>query len=623
MLMDLQISLNKESEKEYNVRITLTDFESKKYSTTFKEKLTSKYLYTSSFKNIKRWDIDNPFLYDVLVELLDEENVIDAYKTRIGFRTATFTPEGFLLNNKPVKLIGLNRHQSYPYVGYAMPKSIQELDADILKEYGCNIVRTSHYMQSDHFLNRCDELGLLVLEEIPGWQYIGNDHFKELTYQNITDMINNHFNHPSVVTWGVRINESKDDHDFYTKTNELARTLDSSRQTCGIRNTKKGDMLEDIYTYNDFSHVGDNIGLEPVKKVVPGYKPYLVTEHNGHVFPTKKNDTEARRKSQALRHTEVLDSIYSDKRYSGAIGWCLADYNTHIQFGSNDHICHHGVMDMFRIPKYAAYTYRAQKEDEILLFVASNMISGDFEEFLLPETVVFTNCDYIKVYKNDLFIGVFEPNYDEFSNLPYPPIIFDDYIGDIIVNSGEFKEKDARGITSILNAFYHYGFNVPLRTKLKYLNLRRKGVITYDTLVRQHELHLAHQSKKPIVFKFEGYIDDELVLTEKRGHTKEAKLIAKLDHSKLEHGFTYDATRVVVSLKDEFNYDLTYANDVIEVEVSKHLELVGPNKLALIGGSNAFYVKTKGVAGTGTIKITSTRNQEIELKVDIKKGTLS
>jgi len=65
-----------------------------------------------------------------------------------------------------MKLIGLNRHQSYPYVGYAMPKSMQELDADILKEFGCNIVRTSHYMQSDHFLNRCDEIGLLVLEEI-------------------------------------------------------------------------------------------------------------------------------------------------------------------------------------------------------------------------------------------------------------------------------------------------------------------------------------------------------------------------------------------------------------------------------------------------------------------------
>ena len=95
------------------------------------------------------------------------------------------------------------------------PARVQRRDAWILKhELHCNIVRTSHYPQSPDFLDACDEVGLLVLEEIPGWQHIGD-----------------FWNHPPIVLWGVRINESQDNRDFYTRTNELAHSLDDARQT--------------------------------------------------------------------------------------------------------------------------------------------------------------------------------------------------------------------------------------------------------------------------------------------------------------------------------------------------------------------------------------------------------
>lgn len=97
--------------------------------------------------------------------------VVDEKSLRFGFRTVRFENDGFYLNGQRIKLRGLNRHQSYAYVGYAMPKSVQELDAEILKnELGVNAVRTSHYPQSQHFISRCDELGLLVFTEIPGWR---------------------------------------------------------------------------------------------------------------------------------------------------------------------------------------------------------------------------------------------------------------------------------------------------------------------------------------------------------------------------------------------------------------------------------------------------------------------
>ncbi len=122
-------------------------------------------LTLTNIRDIELWNIDRPKLYQVIVGLSERERVIDQFETRIGFRDAKFTPEGFYLNGKHLKLRGLNRHQTFPYVGQAMPARVQKRDAWILrKELKCNIVRTSHYPQSPHFLDACDEYGLLVFE---------------------------------------------------------------------------------------------------------------------------------------------------------------------------------------------------------------------------------------------------------------------------------------------------------------------------------------------------------------------------------------------------------------------------------------------------------------------------
>lgn len=102
--------------------------------------------------------------------------------------------------------MGLNRHQSFPNVGYALGPEAQAQDADTLKyELGCNLVRTSHYPQSKAFLDRCDEIGLMVFEEIPGWQHIGGEAFKAQSVKNVEAMIRRDWNHPSIILWGVRI----------------------------------------------------------------------------------------------------------------------------------------------------------------------------------------------------------------------------------------------------------------------------------------------------------------------------------------------------------------------------------------------------------------------------------
>ncbi len=254
-----------------------------------------------------------------------------------------------------------------------MPARVQRRDAWILKhELHCNIVRTSHYPQSPDFLDACDELGLLVLEEIPGWQHIGDLEWQNIAVRNVGEMIRRDWNHPSIVLWGVRINESQDNHDFYTRTNELAHSLDDARQTGGIRYLRDSERLEDVFTINDFGF--------PLQ--LPNHPLYLNTEFNGHMFSTKRFDNVTIVAEHVRRHARVHNQLAGDDRYAGGIGWCAFDYNTHANFGSGDHICYHGVSDIFRIPKPAAYFYKSQcdPEEEVVLEAGFFWSDGDKPE---------------------------------------------------------------------------------------------------------------------------------------------------------------------------------------------------------------------------------------------------
>ena len=200
------------------------------------------------------WSPEDPQLCRCTAELLDAAgHVMDRKQVSFGFRTAVFRADGFYLNGKKTFLRGLNRHQSYPYIGYAAPESLQREDARILQEeLHCNAVRTSHYPQSQYFLDECDRRGLLVFTELPGWQHIGDDSWKDAACEMLREMILQNRSHPSIILWGVRINESVDDDAFYTRTNQLAHQLDPSRATSGVRYLEKSHLLEDVYAYNDF-----------------------------------------------------------------------------------------------------------------------------------------------------------------------------------------------------------------------------------------------------------------------------------------------------------------------------------------------------------------------------------
>ena len=372
-------------------------------------------LTLTNLSNVELWDIQRSRLYGVRVTLSDGSTTLDHYNTRTGFREAKFTPAGFYLNGKHLKLRGLNRHQTFPYVGQAMPARVQKRDAWILcKELKCNIVRTSHYPQSPHFLDGCDEYGLLVFEEIPGWQHIGDDDWKNLALQHVGEMVRRDWNHPSIILWGVRINESGDNHDLYTKTNALAHSLDDSRPTGGVRYRYNSEKLEDVFTMNDFG-----FPLRP-----PNHPLYLNTEFNGHMYPTKRNDNVERLREHTHRHARVHNQLASDEKYAGGLGWCAFDYNTHDNFGSGDRICYHGVSDIFRIPKPAAGFYKSQCEpaEEIVLEPAFDWARGDENE-TFTNALVCSNCEKLKFYIGERFIAEVEPDRKTYQHLKYAPFV--------------------------------------------------------------------------------------------------------------------------------------------------------------------------------------------------------
>jgi beta-galactosidase len=498
------------------------------------------------------WTLDNPHLQhlEVLFQPENHDGPSDRVETRFGLREAHFEKDGFYLNGEKIKLIGLNRHQTYPYIGAAAPARLQRKDAEIVKyELGCNIVRTSHYPQSKYFLDRCDEIGLLVFEEIPGWQHVGDEDWQAISLRDVEAMILRDRNHPAIVLWGVRINESQDNETLYRRTNDLAHKLDPTRQTGGVRFFQSSQFLEDVFTYNDFSNT----------VVEPEHTPHLVTEFNGHMFPTKTWDQEERQMEHALRHARIQDKQLGMPNVTGAIGWCAFDYNTHREFGSGDRICYHGVSDIFRLPKYAAYFYESQipPERHPVLRAATIWSMGDRSGGGNDPLIIFSNLDEIDVYVGENLFGRFQPDRTNFPHLPHPP----------------FRVEG-------LQLWLTWGQALP--------DLRVVGFLKGQAVAEQRVS--AHG------------IPEKLLM-----QADDAELIAD----------GADMTRLVFKITDRFGNRLPYATQVISFEIDGPGELIGENPFALVGGQAALYVKAKHEPGTVRVRATTPRLEDAEVTIKI------
>ena len=567
------------------------------------------------------WDTEEANLYILKTQLYQDNTLLDETETTFGIREAVFKKDGFYLNGRKLRIRGLNRHQSFPYVGYAMPKSMQRLDADLLKkELGLNAVRTSHYPQSHYFLERCDELGLLVFTEFPGWQHIGDDSWKAQAVANAEDMIRQYRNHPSIILWGIRINESPDDDAFYEKTNAVAHKLDPSRPTGGVRAMKKSHLLEDVYTYNDFLHDGEMPGCDPKKKVTSDMeKPYLISEYNGHMYPTKAFDNEERRSEHAIRHANVLDAVAGQPDIAGSFGWCMFDYNTHKDFGSGDRICYHGVMDMFRNPKLATNIYACEQEQTPVLEITSSMDIGEHPGCNRGNIYILSNADSVKMYKNDRFIKEYLPEMSPYKHLKHGPILIDDFIGDSFAQNERFRPKHAKEITDAMNLVARGSLNhIPKRLYLTALKLLLIYHIDFAEVTRLYTKYIGDWGGTATIYRFDAIKDGKVVKSVTKEPVREIRLEAEADHTILTEQHSYDVALVRIRAVDDHGNVLPFYQEPVRLITEGDISIIGPDTIALQGGMGGTYVKSTGRSGRGALLLQSQTAGEIRIPFQIK-----
>jgi len=567
------------------------------------------------------WDTEEANLYILMTQLYQGNTLLDETKTTFGIREAVFKKDGFYLNGRKLMIRGLNRHQSFPYVGYAMPESMQKLDADLLKkELGLNAVRTSHYPQSHYFLERCDELGLLVFTEFPGWQHIGDDAWKAQAVANAEDMIRQYRNHPSIILWGIRINESPDDDTFYEKTNAVAHKLDPTRPTGGVRAMKKSHLLEDVYTYNDFLHDGEMPGCDPKKKVTSDMeKPYLISEYNGHMYPTKAFDNEERRSEHAIRHANVLDAVAGQPDIAGSFGWCMFDYNTHKDFGSGDRICYHGVMDMFRNPKLAANIYACEQEQTPVLEITSSMDIGEHPGCNRGNIYILSNADSVKMYKNDRFIKEYLPGMSPYKHLKHGPILIDDFIGDFFAQNERFRKKHAKEITDAMNLVARGSLNhIPKRLYLMALKLLLIYHIDFAEVTRLYTKYIGDWGGTATVYRFDAIKDGKVIKSVTKEPVREIRLEAEADHTILTEQHSYDVALVRIRAVDDHGNVLPFYQEPVRLIAEGDISIIGPDTIALQGGMGGTYVKSMGRSGRGTLLLQSLTAGEVRIPFQIK-----
>jgi beta-galactosidase len=390
--------------------------------------LVSTSVTLSDLGPVSLWSPDSPRLYTVQATLNVPGVGVSALSRQIGFREAVFQPNGFFLNGQRLQLFGLDRHQLFPYTGMAMPARVQRRDVQILKnELNCNMVRCSHYPQSPAFLDACDELGVLVWEEAPGWDRISDTAaWQAQVVQNVKDMVTRDRSRPSVVIWGTRLNETGPSP-LWAITRQAAKQLDPSRPSSGAmdRHTLDG-WDEDVFGFNDYST--DQDGDASLSPAIGGV-PYLITESVGIMENEPPHftwfDPPATLARQAALHAQAQNWARSTTSYAGLLGWAGFDYSS-MHDGTPWRVKWAGVADGFRVPKPGAAVYQTQLDPKVrAVIVPAFFWEADGAQPSGQTLMIASNCEQLEIFVGGKHVTTALPAVENtlYLYLSYPPFL--------------------------------------------------------------------------------------------------------------------------------------------------------------------------------------------------------
>ncbi len=363
-----------ESEKNVTLKVTLDDV-SLEENIIIKANSEKEVCFTQNFKNVHSWTFDDPNLYMLNCELFENNIVIDDLIDRVGFRTVEVKGEHIVLNGRKVFIKGFNRHEDMPEMGCAIPVQMMMKDIWLMKDMGANSVRTSHYPNDERFLDLCDEVGLLVWEEnharglyLPDMQ---NPNFERQCEDCIREMIYNHYNHPSIIIWGILnecASETPEGREMYKKQYEQIKSMDKSRPTTSASCRYYEDIcldMPDIVSFNIYSgwYFEDPVKeeFEKQKKWIEenggNNKPFIMSEFGGAAMYGFRDP--ARRKWSEEGQADIINdtlSVYlNHEKITGTYIWQFCDCRVTEEggwFGSRACMRNNkGIVDMYRRPK--------------------------------------------------------------------------------------------------------------------------------------------------------------------------------------------------------------------------------------------------------------------------------
>jgi beta-galactosidase len=492
------------------------------------------------------WSPSSPNLYHLKTEVLQNGEVVDSEITRIGIKTIKFINQDFYLNGTKTFLRGVNRHQEYPYVGYALSDNANYRDAKKIKEAGFDYVRLSHYPQSPAFMKACDEIGLITIDAILGWQYFSEDEaFQKHIYQTAKDLIRRDRNYASVIAWEVSLNESWMP-DFF---------IDSL-----INIAKKEYPTEQAYTAG-WQPYGYDIYLQARQHRLQHYnskikKPYNVSEYGDWEYyamnaglnqDSWSNLLQAERSSRQprsagekalLQQATNLQEAHNDNLNTPAFAdgyWVMFDYNR----GYADDLEASGIMNLFRLSKPSYYFYQSQRDFNDPFGKPMIHIANEWKKDSPLDVRIFSNCEEVELFLNGKSVGKQKPNQDKISkNLKHPP----------------------------------FTFKLPKYNPGK---LEAKGFINNVNVVN----HIVNSPVKPSKIKIELDVSGK-----------------KIDVNNDDIVFVY------ASILDKNETVLTNANDKVEFKLKGNAEIIGDNPVKTEAGVASILIKTN--TKTKDLKIT-------------------
>ena len=434
-------------EKKANLKFILTDNQGEKLefkSEAFSINANSGKAITQNVvvENPKLWSISKPNLYNLQVQILVNNKIIDSYSEKIGIRKSEIKEDGYYLNDENIYITGTNQHQEYPYLGYAISDEAQFRDAVKIKNAGFDLVRMSHYPHAEAFLNACDELGILVMNSLTGWQFFGNETFQKNAIQDIRDMARRDRNHPSIIFWEASLNETQMSESFMQA---AAKTLNeeipfgNNFTACWIDNenydlfiparqhskapdywTKynKGNRKIFIAEYGDWEYYAQNAGFNQTE--------FSNLKEDERTSRQLRAHGEKRLLQQAYNFQEAANSNRKGINTIGEANWVMFDYNR----GYSPDLESSGISDIFRIPKFAYAFYQSQRDANVVLdtkLVSGPMvtIANYWAETSPLNVTVYSNCDEVGLYLNDVLVAKQKPLINENSDkLKHPPFVF-------------------------------------------------------------------------------------------------------------------------------------------------------------------------------------------------------